>query len=209
MVAPSRVYPQGGSRPPTNPPAGERLSVRRAIRVVKEQVSCLDVADFHAASEGGSWRRVGPDRWTRRCIMPGHEDKTPSFIVYEATDSCWCFGCLRGGDAIDLERICGGHAETWTAVIELAQRYGVEFPRCPERWHRRQDDKTRQWHQLRDVLAASYQRRLFRVLGPVLAQIEWERREGESRAVWDALWPLAQEMAASRLYSEDSGWRPE
>ncbi len=33
-----------------------------------------------------------------RCPLPGHEDKEPSFTVYPATQSCYCFGCNRGGD---------------------------------------------------------------------------------------------------------------
>lgn len=48
------------------------------------------------------------DRWFRKSggkligLCPLHPDKSPSFVVYPATNTCWCFGCQRGGDAIRL-----------------------------------------------------------------------------------------------------------
>lgn len=199
------VYQERAPRPPRSH-IGERLSVRRAIAAVKGQVSCLMVADHYAAGKEGGWRRLGIDKWTRRCILPGHDDKTPSFVIYEATDSFYCFACCVGGDAVTLEKLAGRHERTWTAVIELSQRYNVELPRRSEKWHRRQPEQVRQWHQLRDVLAESYRRRLFRVLAPVLREIGVEEgREQEARAMWDALWPTAQDMAARRLYGDRSG----
>jgi hypothetical protein len=38
-----------------------------------------------------------------RCPLPGHDDRTPSFQVYRDPGRGWyCFGCHRGGSAIDL-----------------------------------------------------------------------------------------------------------
>ncbi len=139
-------------------------------------------------------------KWTRRCLLPGHEDRTPSFVVYEETDSFWCFGCQRGGDAIDLEKLIGGHAETWTAVIELSRRYGVELPRRPQRWHEWQGEKVRRLNKLRDVLAESYRRRLFRMYRGYLAGIEDpHEREEEARAIWGDLALLARGCAELRI----------
>lgn len=33
-----------------------------------------------------------------KCPLPGHEDTGPSFTVYTANQSFYCFGCNRGGD---------------------------------------------------------------------------------------------------------------
>ena len=36
-----------------------------------------------------------------RCPFPDHSDTNPSFVVYPETQSFYCFGCRRGGSAID------------------------------------------------------------------------------------------------------------
>src|SRR5215208_7099054 len=95
-------YHRADSGPPGDH-RSESFGIRRAIAVIKEHVTCLDVADYHAAGQGGSWRREGVDRWRRLCILPDHEEKTPSFLVYEDTNSFYCFGCKVGGDTITLE----------------------------------------------------------------------------------------------------------
>lgn len=33
---------------------------------------------------------------------PLHADRSPSFVIYTETNSCWCFGCQQGGDIIAL-----------------------------------------------------------------------------------------------------------
>lgn len=36
---------------------------------------------------------------------PLHEDRSPSFVIYPETNSCWCFGCQKGGDSIAIVRL--------------------------------------------------------------------------------------------------------
>ena len=38
---------------------------------------------------------------TIRCPLPGHDERTPSFHLYE-DGSFYCFGCGRGGSIIDF-----------------------------------------------------------------------------------------------------------
>lgn len=52
-------------------------------------------------------RPVG-QRLMGRC--PLHEDKTPSFVVYKATNTAWCFGCQQGGDTIKLAQLLHGYS---------------------------------------------------------------------------------------------------
>lgn len=36
---------------------------------------------------------------------PLHKDRTPSFVIYKESNTCWCFGCQQGGDSIALVRL--------------------------------------------------------------------------------------------------------
>lgn len=40
---------------------------------------------------------------TAKC--PLHKERTPSFVIYTASNTCWCFGCQKGGDSIALTRL--------------------------------------------------------------------------------------------------------
>lgn len=60
-------------------------------------------------------------------LCPFHNEKTPSFTVYPATQSFYCFGCGVGGDAITfLKKI--ENLDYLDAVKTLAQRAGLQMP---------------------------------------------------------------------------------
>ena len=60
-------------------------------------------------------------------LCPFHSEKTPSFVVYPDTQSYYCFGCTKGGDAItfirDIENL-----DYIEAVKLLADRAGLAMP---------------------------------------------------------------------------------
>ena len=64
-------------------------------------------------------------------LCPFHSEKTPSFTVFPATKSFYCFGCGAGGDVITFtmkaENI--GYAD---ALELLAQKAGISIPRDAE-----------------------------------------------------------------------------
>lgn len=66
------------------------------------------IARFCTELLGCDLEPAGPARWKTRCPLPGHDDKTPSFVVYERDDRAWCFGCGRGGDVIALTGLAVG-----------------------------------------------------------------------------------------------------
>src|SRR3989344_6408577 len=41
-------------------------------------------------------------------LCPLHKEKHPSFNIYLETNSCWCYGCNQGGDAISFIRLLHG-----------------------------------------------------------------------------------------------------
>ena len=60
-------------------------------------------------------------------LCPFHNEKTPSFTVYPATQSFYCFGCGAGGDAITFLKTIE-NLDYLDAVKTLAQRAGLQMP---------------------------------------------------------------------------------
>ncbi len=173
----------------------ERLPRRSAIEAIKEAVRIEQVA-----AEYGEFKFQGAGRLLGRCVSESHEDKTPSMTVFTETQTFKCFGCQLRGDVIDLEELAGRHTETWTAVVALSSRYGVDLPRRPGRWHEWQDEKSKRRQMIRDALADSYQRRWFRIFGTFLADIaDPDEYEHEAALFFDRLRPVAVGSAIHRM----------
>ena len=60
-------------------------------------------------------------------MCPFNNEKTPSFTVYPATQSFYCFGCGAGGDAITFVKKIE-NLDYLDAVKTLAQRAGLQMP---------------------------------------------------------------------------------
>lgn len=68
---------------------------------------------------------AGNGRWKSRCPLPGHQDRTPSFVIYP-DDHGWCFGCSRGGDVLKLAQYVL-NTDRFTEALRLLE--GVEVGR--------------------------------------------------------------------------------
>ncbi len=182
------VYPAAAEETPV------RYALGKNIEAVKDAVSIEDVA-----AEYGEFRRTGAGRLLGRCIAPDHQDKTPSMTVYTESQRFKCYGCGISGDVIDLEEISGRHVETWTAVIALSERFGVELWQRPEGWHRKQT-RQRSVREAIDAQRVEHIRLLvFRLICmPWLKQLpEWMRQEATESA-WRDSSPLAQMLYEQR-----------
>lgn len=60
-------------------------------------------------------------------LCPFHNEKTPSFTVYEDTQSFYCFGCGAGGDSVGFMRKIE-NLDYIDAIKLLAQRAGMQMP---------------------------------------------------------------------------------
>ncbi len=60
-------------------------------------------------------------------LCPFHSEKTPSFTVYEDTQSFYCFGCGAGGDVISFI-MRQENLDYVSAVDFLAKRVGITLP---------------------------------------------------------------------------------
>ena len=64
---------------------------------------------------------------TLKGLCPFHNEKTPSFTVYPATASYYCFGCQNGGDVVTFIRQIE-NLDYVEAVKMLADRAGLSMP---------------------------------------------------------------------------------
>jgi hypothetical protein len=172
------------------------ISYTTPIDAAKEAVPTIDLADRLIGP--GGMRRIG-EKWTARCPLPNHNDKTPSFVVYPETNSFYCFGCHHGGDVIDLARLAWQYDErdAHAAAANLLHEFGFEVPQRPPAWFRKQDRQRPIRDGLHEVRVKAAQRRLFRMMRPLIADIEDKaEREEEARGLWKDLHPVAQLMCA-------------
>lgn len=69
-------------------------------------------------------------------LCPFHNEKTPSFTVFPATQSFYCFGCGAGGDVITFT-MKSENMDYAEAVESLAKRSGITIPNDPYEQSRR------------------------------------------------------------------------
>lgn len=89
---------------------------------ISELVSMVDIEDF--LSSYITLKRAG-SRFKALC--PFHNEKSPSFTVYPETQSYYCFGCSKGGGALDFI-MDYENMQFIDAVRFLANRQGVVIP---------------------------------------------------------------------------------
>lgn len=98
-----------------------------------------------------------------KCPFPGHNEKTPSFIVNPNKNRCWCYGCQKGGDAITFIQIIKGYAKPWDAILDIAKAYNLPIPEKRE-LTKEDQEKYRLREQLKIVYEAAgdyYKSQLF------------------------------------------------
>ncbi|MBR5538608.1 MAG: DNA primase, partial [Clostridia bacterium] len=59
---------------------------------------------------------------------PFHSERTPSFTVFPATRSFYCFGCGAGGDVVTF-MMKRENIDYVSALEMLAARVGIEIPK--------------------------------------------------------------------------------
>jgi DNA primase len=166
-------------------PRYQGVSHTKPIDAAKEAVPVIDLADRLAGP--GRLRRVG-ENWTAHCPLPGHEDKVPSFVVYPETNSWFCFGCLHGGDVVELARLAWGYSEreAHVAAAMLLMEFGHEVPERPPAWHRKQERQRHTREAVEQTKKNVVRRRLFRHL--ILPLIDTIEDDAERNRELDRAW---------------------
>ncbi len=86
----------------------------------------------YLAGRGVRLERRG-ERFWGRCPLPGHQDDSPSFVVYRGDAGWYCFGCHRGGDLYALHMHLTGDDNFAAAVAALAADAGLPIGNRPGR----------------------------------------------------------------------------
>ena len=166
----------------------------RPIDAAKEAVPVIDLADRLCGP--GGLRRIGKE-WAGRCPLPDHEDRSPSFTVNPEKNVFFCHGCLRGGDVVTLAALAWGYGEQEMAMAaaNLLHEFGHEIPQRPPAWYRRQERQKPVRDAMEQVKIRSAQRRLMRILEPLVSPIEDDdERRQEALKIWDEAGDLARMM---------------
>ena len=124
---------------------------------------------------GRKVRLVRNGRQWKACC-PFHNEKTPSFYVYD--DHFHCFGCGAHGDAITFLMRAEG-ASFPEAVERLAAEAGLEVPK-PSPEARAREQRARDLHGVLAAAEAAFRARLHRPEGR--AALDYLRRRGLSDA---------------------------
>ena len=94
------------------------LIPREVIEDVRNRNDIVDVISSYV-----NLKRAGSNY---NGLCPYHNEKTPSFTVFPATQSFYCFGCGAGGDAISFT-MKAENLEYVPAVEFLARRVGINL----------------------------------------------------------------------------------
>jgi len=171
------------------------VSYVKPITAAKENVPIIELAG--RLTSPSNLRKIG-DTWSANCPLPDHEDKTPSFVIYPESESWYCYGCLRGGDVVELYRLAKGYdqRDAHTAAAMLLLEFGHEVPKRSPAWFRKQERQKQMRDAIDDARVEVMARRLWRwIFEPIIAEIEdEEERVRTSRQLWAKALPLAKRM---------------
>lgn len=119
----NRLYELRASDPLIPSFEARTTDTRARISAVK---AAWPIVTFCEQLLGLPLRRSARDRWVAQCPLTGHNDITPSFTVYQDTDSAWCFGCQRGGDILELAGHVFGHERFFDRLECLERLAGID-----------------------------------------------------------------------------------
>jgi len=161
------------------------VSYTKPIDAAKEAVRVIDLADRLAGP--GKMRRVGKT-WATNCLLPNHEDRSPSFVVYPETNSWYCFSCLRGGDVVELARLVWGYDErdAHVAAANLLHEFDHKLPQRPPTWYHKQERQRRTREAIDHTRKNILRRRQFKYL--ILPYIDTIEDEDERNQALDRAW---------------------
>ncbi len=167
------------------------------IEEAKAAVPTVDLADRLCGP--GQLRRIGGERWTALCPLPGHDEKTPSFVVYPGDRGWWCYGCQRGGDVVDLAQAAWGIDRADVAAAEVLMAFGHPITERPPAWFRRQERQKPIRDRIERGRVEHVRLLVFRLIWmPWLKRLPEDVREEAIEGAWRDSWWMADRLYAQR-----------
>lgn len=156
---------------------------RRRFDAIKEAVSVPTLA-HELIEEQGAVLRCQGERWRGLCVLCGNG---PHSKAFSSSEKLWhCFACGEGGDVVTLAALANDMAPGM-AVAWLGHRYGVELPKRPDSWFRKQDRQARLREKLEAERLEVKRRRLFRYFVlPELEKVAEPERKQETQIAWNS-----------------------
>jgi hypothetical protein len=194
----TEVYATTEGAATANSPRYRGVSYTKPIDTAKEAVPILVLAERLAGP--GQMRRTGEKR-VARCPLPDHHERTPSFTVYPGDGGWFCYGCLRGGDVVELARLAWGYdqREAHIAAAALLHEFGYDVPERPPAWFTRQDRQA----PIRDAVDAEriehIRTLVFRIIwAPWLLRLPEATRVEATASAWESSRLIARMLYAQR-----------
>jgi hypothetical protein len=109
-------------------------------------------------------------------------------VLYPQTASFFCYGCLRGGDVVELYRLVQGYSEreAHVAAANLLMEFGHEVPQRPPAWFRKQERQRHTRAAIEETKKNIVRRRLFQHL--ILPHVDTIEDEEERNQELDRAW---------------------
>jgi hypothetical protein len=172
------------------------------IAAAKERVPVINLAD----------RRVGPgqmrricERWSALCPLPDHDEKTPSFVVYEGRPGLvvlWLSSGRRGRSEPRAAGVANGRGRRCRREVLLT--FGHEIPPRPESWFARQERQAPMRRRIEDVRTEVLMRRplSLHIRADVAAIDDPDERAEMAAELWRDVLPLAARLVPNRRRAE-------
>jgi len=110
---------------------------------VLDEIDIIDLITENVTLDGNKKTQALP-RLLAKCPFPDHHDTAPSFRVYPNTQSFFCFGCKRGGTAIDFIMYLDG-VQAGEAIRILCEWANIPLPTWTkeekEKWEKQKSEK--------------------------------------------------------------------
>lgn len=159
----------------------------RPIEEAKAKVSTRELAERICAEQGKELKRAGTE-YVTNCLLPDHEDRTPSFTVNPEKNVWFCHGCVRGGGVVDLAMHVWSYSqrEAPMAASNVLHEFGHEIPSKPESWFRKGKRQQPVRAAMEETRKRLFRRRVFKyTVLPHLEVIEdHEERRQEIERSW-------------------------